>query len=1071
MNKNIRSFLKFAALPAFLLTVLSGLFLTSCGGGDEDKSSGTETTGPVAGIDLTPDNFAVSATSVVKGTEVKLSLKVKNQGTEASGAVTVTFYKSTDGTITPSDDTVLGRDATILSLDGETLSAELSTMATENAAGPVFYGACVETTDDTDTSNDCTAGTKVTFTETAGVDLIPYGFAVSATSVVKDDNVTLSSKVKNQGTAASTAAILTFYKSTDETIDSSDTEVGNGFALTGLGMGALSAESSTMATESAAGSVYYGACVVTTDDTDASNDCTAGTEVIFTDSASADLALDRFAVAPSTIAPSGEVVLSVRVKNSGSAASAAETLTYYLASSMTADGTAITGKDATVDVLTMGATQSYTAMVQAGTASTYYYYACVTSTGTGSTADANSSNDCSSRAELTVMTSGTQTPNLTLGDTLTVKGSSTATVAKGKSAAFAVTVTNSGTAISGAETLKYYSSTTNSNDPQSLTDIESVNIAALDASRTISDSRGLIVEGTVGTTYYYFACVSNTGSTPNCSNTVSVIVGAPAPDLGVGTLTVTDSDVSVNDNIEFSVTVTNEGTVSSAEEDLIYYRSTTGGNLDSPVTSSVTSEALSPEQVVDVDVLIAGGTAPGGETFPATTPKGTWYYYACITSTGTGVAVDSNSANDCSNKVRVNVSVVGSATLDLKVFDLALNTPSSGDVKSGSDIKLGFKVQNIGTTGGSGALTFDYYRSTDSTAINPANDSSKKISVPDTATVAADVANLTVSAGERSVISGTITVETVTSNATYYYTVCVSATLNEAATAKANNCDQLAVPVIAPVVVQSLDLIPTGLVLRNSINSGNAVIADGGTLLAGDSIQISVKVRNNSSNAVLASGEVITVKYYMSADTSFADDEVVGTTSFSSGLAVGSEKDVLKSDFLTQRDKGTLYYGVCISGGGEDSANTGNNCVSQAVVVNATSGVDIKLHDLVVYKVDSSGVETVVTYGEGSVSNGDNIKMRVVIKNLGDAASAALTLRYYGSDNDVLNTSDVPQQSAKGISSVAANGDSGSSLTDTMTGTKTQSGLVSGEYYYGACISKSSDGSDEHCIYDRIAVQ
>ena len=55
--------------------------------------------------------------------------------------------------------------------------------------------------------------------------------------------------------------------------------------------------------------------------------------------------MDQFAVNADTAVTGGDVVLSVRVRNVGSADSAAETLTYYRASSMTADGTAITGKD------------------------------------------------------------------------------------------------------------------------------------------------------------------------------------------------------------------------------------------------------------------------------------------------------------------------------------------------------------------------------------------------------------------------------------------------------------------------------------------------------------------------------------------------------------------------------------------------------------------------------------------------------------------------------------------------------------------------------------------------------
>ena len=171
-------------------------------------------------------------------------------------------------------------------------------------------------------SNDCTAGTKVTFTETAGVDLIPYGFAVSATSVVKSSNVKLSLKVRNQGTADSGTVTVTFYKSADGTITpSADTAVGNK-ALTSLDVGALSAELSTMATESTAGPVYYGACVKTTDDTDTSNNCTAGTEVTFTNNP--DLSLDNLRLydgssedTDQSINYEGKIHMLINVGNSG----------------------------------------------------------------------------------------------------------------------------------------------------------------------------------------------------------------------------------------------------------------------------------------------------------------------------------------------------------------------------------------------------------------------------------------------------------------------------------------------------------------------------------------------------------------------------------------------------------------------------------------------------------------------------------------------------------------------------------------------------------------------------------
>ena len=693
MNKNIRSFLKFVALPAFLLTVLPALFLTSCGGGGDDggggngdsNSSGTK----ITGIDLIPDDFAVSPTSVVKGTDVTLSLKVKNQGTAAtSGAVTVTFYKSIDKTITP-DDEVLIEDTSITSLDGGALSDELSTTATEDTAKSVFYGACVKTTDDTDTSNDCTAGTEVTFTETAGVDLIPYGFAVSATSVVKGDNVTLSSKVKNQGTADSGAVTITFYKSTDGTITpSADTAVEVDTSIASLDGGALSAELSTMDTEDTAKSVFYGACVVTNGDTDTSNDCTAGLQVTFTDSASADLVADQFGVAPSTIAPSGEVVLSVMVRNSGSADSVAETLTYYSnTTNSTVNGTAITGKDDSVDVLTMGATESYDATVQAsGTAGTYYYYACVTNTG--------GTVDCSDTVEVTVNASDPAS----LQVSLTVNGSGDPATVTAGMVDFVASVSNEGDVDSVEEALSYYRSTTDSNNPQSSTSTKigsSVTVAPLGGNGDKDYPSTLTVIGPAGI-YYYFACVTNTGATPptNCGNKVEVTVNAP--NLQMGTLTVNGSsttvDVVVGEEATFAVTVTNRGNILSAVEELKYYRSASSVAITSPDTS----EILSPEQTVSINAV---GKNVGFNSSKGIIVSGdvgtTYHYYACVNNTGIIPPVN------CSNKVAVTVTAAQAAAANLTLGTLTVNNGSTASITEGGNVDFAVTVTNSGTAASS----------------------------------------------------------------------------------------------------------------------------------------------------------------------------------------------------------------------------------------------------------------------------------------------------------------------------------------------------------------------------------
>ena len=87
---------------------------------------------------------------------------------------------------------------------------------------------------------------------------------------------TLGVNVKNQGSVSSGSTTLRYYRSTDSAITSGDTEVGTD-AVDGLAASEISRETIDLIAPSAPGTYYYGGCVdAVSDESDTTNNCSAG---------------------------------------------------------------------------------------------------------------------------------------------------------------------------------------------------------------------------------------------------------------------------------------------------------------------------------------------------------------------------------------------------------------------------------------------------------------------------------------------------------------------------------------------------------------------------------------------------------------------------------------------------------------------------------------------------------------------------------------------------------------------------------------------------------------------------
>ena len=91
-------------------------------------------------------------------------------------------------------------------------------------------------------------------------DLIVESPSVSASTLTPGQSFTLRATVRNRGTARSATTTLRYYRSSDATISTSDTEVGTDL-VSGLSASRTSPESIRLTAPSSAGTYYFGACV------------------------------------------------------------------------------------------------------------------------------------------------------------------------------------------------------------------------------------------------------------------------------------------------------------------------------------------------------------------------------------------------------------------------------------------------------------------------------------------------------------------------------------------------------------------------------------------------------------------------------------------------------------------------------------------------------------------------------------------------------------------------------------------------------------------------------------------
>ena len=971
----------------------------------------SETQQPVQGQpDLVVGTPTVDDNSPETGGSFTLSATVRNAGDTEAPATTLRYYRSTDATITTSD-TLVVTDA-VSGLAPSANSGKSAQLTAPSTAGTYYYGACVDAVaSESDTTNNCSASVQVTVSETqqpvqGQPDLVVGTPTVDDASPETGGSFALSATVSNAGDAEAPATTLRYYRSTDATITTSDTEVGTD-AVGVLAASGTSSGSVDLTAPSTAGPYYYGACVdAVTDESDTTNNCSASVQVTVSETqqpvqGQPDLVVGTPSVDDASPETGGSFTLSATVSNAGDAEAPATTLRYYRstdATITTSDTLVVT--DA-VSGLAPAANSGKSAQLSApSTAGTYYYGACVDAV----TDESDTTNNCSASVQVTV--SETQQPvqgqpDLVVG-TPTVDDNSPET---GGSFTLSATVRNAGDTEAPATTLRYYRSTDatiTTSDTLVVTDA----VSGLAPSANSGKSAQLTAPSTAGT-YYYGACVdavaSESDTTNNCSASVQVTVSETQqpvqgqPDLVVGTPTVDDASPETGGSFALSATVSNAGDAEAPATTLRYYRST-----DATITTSDTEVGTDA-----VGVLAASGTSSGSVDLTAPSTPGPYYYGACVDA----VTDESDTTNNCSASVQVTVSETQQPVQGQP--DLVVGTPTVDDAspETGGSFALSATVSNAGDAEAP-ATTLRYYRSTDAT-----------ITTSDTE-VGTDAVGVLAASGTS---SGSVDLTAPSTAGPYYYGACVDAVTDESDTT--NNCSA-SVQVTVSETQQPVQGQPDLVVGTPSVDDASPE--------TGGSFTLSATVSNDGD----AEAPATTLRYYRSTDATITtSDTSVGTDAVEVLAAAGTSVQSISLTAPSTAD--TYYYGACVDAVASES-DTANNCsASVQVTVSETQQPMQGQPDLVV------GTPTV---RDASVETGGSFTLSATVSNIGDGEAPATTLRYYSSTDQMVTTTHT-EVGTDDVGALAPTGTSEESIS--LTARRSM-----GRYFYGACVDAVANESD-----------
>ncbi len=439
-------------------------------------------------------------------------------------------------------------------------------------------------------------------------DLIVESPSVSDSTLTPGQSFTLSATVRNQGTGSSAATTLRYYRSSNSTISTSDTQVGTD-SVSGLSASGTSAESISLNAPSSAGTYYYGACVESVSgESNTDNNCSDGVRVTVSSSGGSDDHGNTRSSATSLSLGSsrsgqietGSDVDYFRVQVSGSG-----TLTVYTTGSLDTQGELQSDSGSLLTSDDDGGNGVNFRIERSVSSGTYYIKVESYGSSTGSyTIHARFSSGGSGGG------GGGSSNTYSVGESLPNFPSGFFVPAQVSGGSFQFSQGRAVLGFRNGGLIKLQDGTTYTCIASGGCDVEG----------------GRVTKGTIRVT---------TGSSGGGGNSGS-------PDLIVESPSVSDNTLTTGQSFTLRTTVRNQGTGSAASTTLRYYRSSNS-------TISTSDTAIGTDSVSG---LSASGTSAESISLNAPSSAGTYYYGACVNS----VTGESDTGNNCSDAVTVTVS-------------------------------------------------------------------------------------------------------------------------------------------------------------------------------------------------------------------------------------------------------------------------------------------------------------------------------------------------------------------------------------------------------------------------------
>ena len=222
----------------------------------------------------------VNESTLAPGERFTLSATVKNSGEGQASSTTLRYYRSTDSNIS-SRDTQVGTDR-VSALGANRTENESISLNAPMSPGTYYYGVCVDSvTDESNRNNNCLPGVKVSVVRSSP-DLVVEAVRATPATVAPGEKFRLYATLKNQGTAASAATKVRYYRSTDRVITPRDTQLSSA-NRDPLVPNATLRRYLTVTAQTTPGTYYYGVCVDSvTGESDTDNNCAAAVRVTVT---------------------------------------------------------------------------------------------------------------------------------------------------------------------------------------------------------------------------------------------------------------------------------------------------------------------------------------------------------------------------------------------------------------------------------------------------------------------------------------------------------------------------------------------------------------------------------------------------------------------------------------------------------------------------------------------------------------------------------------------------------------------------------------------------------------------